>query len=131
MDHSQFSHANKNEKFFSAVVKLLHKAEDNTHSKVQNTLEFKLTIAKKTTNMAKYATGSRKYARSHTTKNSQKIMELKWSHLVKTDLKNILTAYQILTMIKTKNSIAEIKMDAFTCRNKEDNKKPKELQRQH
>ena len=72
MDHSQFSHANKNEKFFSAVVKLLHKAEDNTHSKVQNTLEFKLTIAKKTTFMAEYATGSRKYARSHTTKNSQK-----------------------------------------------------------
>ena len=42
--------------------------------------------------------------------------------MVKTDLKNILTAYQILTLIKIKNSIAEIKTDAFTCRNKEDNK---------
>ena len=51
--------------------------------------------------------------------------------MVKTDLKNILTAYQILTLIKIKNSIAEIKTDACTCRNEEVYKKHKELQRQH
>ena len=51
--------------------------------------------------------------------------------MVKADLKNILTAYQILTLIKIENSFAEIKTDAFTCRNKKDNKKLKELQRQH
>ena len=48
-------------------------------------------------------------------------MEMKSSHMVKTDLKTILTANQSLTMIK-KNLIAEIKTDACTCRNKKDNK---------
>ena len=51
--------------------------------------------------------------------------------MVKTDLKNIITAYQFLTMIKIKNIIAEFKTGASTCRKKEDNKNFKELQRQH
>ena len=58
-------------------------------------------------------------------------MELKLSHMFRTDLKSKLTSYQTLTMIKIKNSLAEIKTDAFTCRNKEGNKKLKELQRRH
>ena len=49
-------------------------------------------------------------------------MEIKSSHLAKTDLKTILTANQFLTMIKIKYLIAEIKTDACTCRNKGDNK---------
>ena len=46
MDHSQFSLANKNATLF-VIVKLLHKAEDSTPSKVQERLEFVLTILKK------------------------------------------------------------------------------------
>ena len=48
LDHSQFSDANKIETILSAIAKLLHKAEDNNHSKVQETLELKKTVAKKT-----------------------------------------------------------------------------------
>ena len=48
LDPSQFSDANKTETILSAIAKLLHKAEDNTPSKVQETLELKMTIAKKT-----------------------------------------------------------------------------------
>ena len=46
-DHSNFSHAKKNETLFSAIVNLLHKAEDNTLSKKQETMEFKTTIPEK------------------------------------------------------------------------------------
>ena len=38
MDHAQFSHANKNEPLFLAVVKSLHKTEDNTRPKMQKNI---------------------------------------------------------------------------------------------
>ena len=48
MDHAQFSHAKRNEPRFLAVEESLHKTEDNTHSKMQKTLEFKMNKLKKT-----------------------------------------------------------------------------------
>ena len=42
MDHAHFSHAKGNEPRFLAVEKSLHKTEDNTHSKMKKTLEFKM-----------------------------------------------------------------------------------------
>ena len=48
MDHAQFSNANENETRFLAVEKSLHKTEHKSHSKMQETLDFKITIAMKT-----------------------------------------------------------------------------------
>ena len=45
MDHSQISHA-KNETVSLAIVKLLHKAEDSTLSKVQKTVDIQMTKTK-------------------------------------------------------------------------------------
>ena len=41
MDHSQFSGATKIEIVLSGIAIFLHKAEDNTYSKVQESLELK------------------------------------------------------------------------------------------
>ena len=46
MDHAQFSHASKNDTRLLAIAKKLKKTEGNTDSKVQSTLEFKMTKPK-------------------------------------------------------------------------------------
>ena len=51
MEHAQFSHASKNETCFLAVAKKLNKAEDSILSKVQATLEIKMTKPKENINV--------------------------------------------------------------------------------
>ena len=51
MEHAQFSHASKNETSFLAVAKNLNKTEDSTFSKVQATLEIKMTKPKENFNV--------------------------------------------------------------------------------
>ena len=52
--HAQFSNANKNETRSLAVEKSLHKTEDNTHLKVQETVKFKMAKTKQNLNFDKH-----------------------------------------------------------------------------
>ena len=51
MEHGQFSHASKNETRFLAVAKKLNETEDSNFSKVQATLEIKMTKPKENINV--------------------------------------------------------------------------------
>ena len=51
VEHAQFSHASKNETRFLAIAKKLNKTEDSTFSKVQATLEIKMTKPKENFNV--------------------------------------------------------------------------------
>ena len=49
--HAQFSHASKNETRLLAIAKKMKKTESNTYSKVQVTLEIKMTKPKEKFNV--------------------------------------------------------------------------------
>ena len=53
MDLSQFTPTNKRETLLPETMKLLHKIEENTHTKPQQSLEFKLIKPKQSYNFDK------------------------------------------------------------------------------